>query len=443
MDDSSFSILPSELIEKIFSECLPDITSFKACDAPLLLTHVCHTWRSIAEDNPRLWSHIAIPCWTKCPSNVYELTRLWVSRTSNAPLDIDILLYNEDAQALASSKEAENLDDLTNRLLALLVPHRSQIQSLWGVFPTSCLPLVGVREMENMKRLFYYGSPKYDDLLRVAENFNTEDAETRLDLGHSKENLKILSISDCSVDINAILLQAQLTHLELFDLHRSTLMCQETAFKILQSLPNLQKCIFELFKNERIAWNRQGDRLALGKLELLFLIWIFPADITILLDSISAPNLIRLGIRGTPTVGMWNGLYDFLQSSQPPLLRLTLGNLEDVDIRLLDCLRCCPLLTHLSISHSLLPERLFPSLTLKGEEWDMELLPRLEIFTVEFCAGLKAKTVAACLASRAQDEPAGFHRLQEVEIIECVHVTQNDVPILLQCGVQKLTLKIL
>ncbi|KAL5520256.1 hypothetical protein ACEPAG_9469 [Sanghuangporus baumii] len=392
---------------------------------------------------PRLWSHIAIPCWIKCPSNVYELIRLWISHTSNAPLDVDISLYNEDAQVLANSKEAESLDDLTNRLLALLAPYHSQIQSLWGVFPTSCLPLVGVREMENIKRLFYYGTPVYDNFLRVPETINIVDTEARLDLGHSKENLKVLSITDCSIDINSILLQTQLTHLELFDLYRSTLMCQETAFKILQSLPNLQKCVLELFKNERIAWNRQGDRLALGNLELLFLIWVFPADVTILLDSISAPNLIRLGIRGTPSVGMWNGLHSFLESSQPPLLRLTLGNLEDMDIRLLDCLRCCPLLTHLSISHSLLPERLFPSLTFKGEAWDMELLPRLEILTVAFCAGLKAQAVATCLASRAQDQPAGFRRLQEVEIVNCVHITQNDVPILLQCGVRKLTLKIL
>ena len=445
MDHASFSLLPTELIQSVFTECLPDTPSLRACDAPLLLTHVCQTWRNVERSTPRLWSHIAIPRWTKCPSNVYELSRLWITNASSAPLCLDIALFNEDALASTASRGAGDSEDLAIRLLTLLTPHLPRIGSLWVVLPTAYLPLLSVPEMENIERLFFYGAPLYKELLRIPEGLDSEDPETRLTLGQTKRNLRILSVTDCSVDIDSVLLQTQLTHLELFDLHRSTWLCQETAFRILQKLPNLQKCVLELFKSERVEWNGQRNRIVLNNLQLFFVIWIFPADVTLLLDSIATPNLIRLGIRGTPAVGQrpWNGLHDFLRASQPRLTQLTLGSLEDVDIRLLDCLRCCPLLSQLSINYSLLPTEFFQSLTCKGEAWDPALLPRLEALNLAFCAGLDVDKVAACLTSRSRTVPSGFSRLRKVEIVSCIHITKNDLPVLQQCGIEKLVLKLL
>ncbi|KAF8161779.1 hypothetical protein K438DRAFT_1985556 [Mycena galopus ATCC 62051] len=62
------SALPAEITAEIFKHCLPPFTNLgwggvigKYRDiAPILLTQVCRTWRSIAATTPTLWSTLAI-----------------------------------------------------------------------------------------------------------------------------------------------------------------------------------------------------------------------------------------------------------------------------------------------------------------------------------------------------------------------------------------------
>ncbi|KAF9009931.1 hypothetical protein BDQ17DRAFT_1222300, partial [Cyathus striatus] len=57
--------LPRDILEEIFLACLPTDRNpcISAAEAPILLTHICSSWRSIALSLPRLWSaiHIALP----------------------------------------------------------------------------------------------------------------------------------------------------------------------------------------------------------------------------------------------------------------------------------------------------------------------------------------------------------------------------------------------
>ncbi|EJD05241.1 uncharacterized protein FOMMEDRAFT_154460 [Fomitiporia mediterranea MF3/22] len=442
MNSSPFGRLPVELIREIFQECIPESPSFKRTSAPLLLTHVCHTWRTISSDTPQFWSHIVVPRWQESVVGVDELVQLWLSRTQNAPLTIDFGLFSgRNVQACNDLKLMGELYPLMSRLLAALVPHRTRVRSLWGVFPTSFTPDVGIPEMINAERLFFYGLPKQDEMLRIREGESFWDTHKMLELGPARETLKVLSVCDCAVDINTVLLQTNLTHLELFDLHHDSGLDQETAFELLKSMPGLQKCVLELTKFERLDWRVSSPRMVLPNLELLFLLWNFPADIGLLLDGICTPNLIRLGLRGTPTMGprAWSSLYNFLYISRAPLTRLSLGSFGDADLRLLDCLKCCSHLIQLSLNHCFIPESIFHTLACAH---DSPLLPRLEMLNIVACAGLNAESIAAFMKSRAKDLPSGISRLKEVEIVNCLNITEYHMPLLHSCGVEKLYLKV-
>ena len=212
MDNSPFSLLPAELISKIFEDCLPeDKPSFNPHDAPLVLTHVCHNWRVIASHTPHLWSHILIPRRKFAPAHVDELVDLWLVRSGSTPLSIDIGIFDQDAR-LARGRQLQREDAMVHilqRILSLVAPHRARIQSLWGVFPPSLTQDVGVSEMTNAERLFYYGTPKQNSL-RLSDSDDSPSSPVKLDLGDKKPSLRILSVCDCNVNIDSVLLQTGL-----------------------------------------------------------------------------------------------------------------------------------------------------------------------------------------------------------------------------------------
>ena len=55
--------LPMDVLDVIFNHCLATHRNpvMSASEAPILLTQICHDWRSIAFSIPRLWSRLYIP----------------------------------------------------------------------------------------------------------------------------------------------------------------------------------------------------------------------------------------------------------------------------------------------------------------------------------------------------------------------------------------------
>ncbi|KAF8961828.1 hypothetical protein BDZ97DRAFT_1663533, partial [Flammula alnicola] len=55
--------LPSDVLHEIFYHCLPTHRNLiiSASEAPILLTHICGSWRCIALDSPRIWAKLYIP----------------------------------------------------------------------------------------------------------------------------------------------------------------------------------------------------------------------------------------------------------------------------------------------------------------------------------------------------------------------------------------------
>ncbi|KAF9009948.1 hypothetical protein BDQ17DRAFT_989715 [Cyathus striatus] len=104
--------LGPDILEEIFLACLP--TNHNPCiiatEAPVLLTHICSSWRSIAHSTPRLWSsiHIVLPNlrlardppahtipFMECLGHKkltqrYEAAIDWLNRSGACPLNISV-----------------------------------------------------------------------------------------------------------------------------------------------------------------------------------------------------------------------------------------------------------------------------------------------------------------------------------------------------------------
>ncbi|KAJ7336242.1 hypothetical protein DFH08DRAFT_284751, partial [Mycena albidolilacea] len=97
--NSPILLLPVEITAKIFTTCLPTLSSKSRPipwpsprAAPLLLAQICRQWRDLSLGMPTLWTSI---CFV-APSR--QLLELWLSRAGNLPLTI-LLVTSDESRA--------------------------------------------------------------------------------------------------------------------------------------------------------------------------------------------------------------------------------------------------------------------------------------------------------------------------------------------------------
>ena len=236
-----------------------------------------------------------------------------------------------------------------------------------------------------------------------------------------------LSIDGLSFNIQTIFVQQQLTRLELTNLEVPARLSPRRALEIFQTLSSLKICAMDLDHQDADPMMTSippGGRLRLPKLSHLFISWDDVVDIGPLLDCISAPNLLRFGIRGTPqpVAGSWNHLRNFLVASWPPnLTRLSIGDTVDVDIRLADCLRAIPSLKELRVNHGLIDSTLLASLVWMEDEPEHQILPNLVSLRLGVCPDFAEMDLLPVLASRVAPDLRGatVQELEELVIRAC------------------------
>ena len=136
--------LPLDVLHEIFFHCLPTHRNpiMTSSESPLLLTHICSSWRAIALSSPRIWSKIHIPLpgdpglnqgngtFTDGTSlsrlfqriaGVLQLrcdaVRRWLSRSGTCPLSISI--YHPSSYSNPQNSKVEELSqEMFNILLS-------------------------------------------------------------------------------------------------------------------------------------------------------------------------------------------------------------------------------------------------------------------------------------------------------------------------------------
>jgi F-box-like len=119
--------LPTELLAHIFHLGTrmvgdPDVPFLKPF--PVLASHVCHLWRSVALGSPSLWTNI-----TFSEGLLYEHSQIWIERSKDLPLDIEI----DVGRSLGVGQdevEATALFSHVSTILDIIVPHVTRWRKL-------------------------------------------------------------------------------------------------------------------------------------------------------------------------------------------------------------------------------------------------------------------------------------------------------------------------
>lgn len=420
--------LSPELVGEIFCHCLPERASFSSSEAPLLLTQVCSSWRTIAVGTPRLWSSLYVPNWQYLPPDVGSLVRLWLERSGQTKLSVDITLFDQDIQVFPSDEETIKLRLILCETLLSLASHRQRIRRIKCVFPEELIPLVGVEHMASANSMFLCGTlTDPESALRLTPSDETEPVLMPLiDIGPQRESLNMLCLYGLPVDLAAIRQHKQLTHLELIDLHSSGALCQRTVLDLLQNLKNLKSAVLDMTILDRPALSPPHERVVIENLQILFITWAFPADISTLIDSICTPNLEKFCLRGTPLVANdqpWPNLSRFLKASGAPIKRISFGDFGSLDFQLLDCLKQCEQVEQMTINHCVLTDSNFEELAQKDPK--RSLVPKLKIFTMGVCEGFAADSLLRFARSRSEEGNDGISKLAELNVYYCIGVTED------------------
>ncbi|KAF9009963.1 hypothetical protein BDQ17DRAFT_1273630 [Cyathus striatus] len=117
--------LGRDVLEEIFLACLPENENpcVSTTEAPMLLTHICSSWRSIAHSTPRLWAaiHIVLPNIDLRFSTAHQLNfirrkldqhqvaaREWLDRSGVCPLSVSV--YRSELRNGHPGNHQRNLD---------------------------------------------------------------------------------------------------------------------------------------------------------------------------------------------------------------------------------------------------------------------------------------------------------------------------------------------
>jgi hypothetical protein len=165
--------LPIDILQEIFFACIP--TTYNAVmsrwEPPILLTHICSSWRYIAHATPQLWKsiHIAVPSSTpgRYPSDyatsIEHIHRRsdavleWLSRSAGHPLDISLGNWGSIVPDVFYDKIISSLIRFSDRwsYVRLSAPHQALV-------PVANLPPSKVPLLESLSLDFPSVEPPVD-----------------------------------------------------------------------------------------------------------------------------------------------------------------------------------------------------------------------------------------------------------------------------------------
>ncbi|KDR78390.1 hypothetical protein GALMADRAFT_245553 [Galerina marginata CBS 339.88] len=174
--------LPADVLHDIFYHCLPTHRNsvMDASEAPVLLTRICSSWRSLAFSSPRIWSKLHIPfpknarngaasTWYYSPEATAvreqelastmqlrsQVVETWLERSGDYPLSLSV--YHPSSYR----EEAENLEIwLSSGIFKVIVRFASRWRSLDLNMPLSMYKYLQV----SVSELGYDTLPMLQDL---------------------------------------------------------------------------------------------------------------------------------------------------------------------------------------------------------------------------------------------------------------------------------------
>lgn len=362
--------LPAEIWSIIFSECLPLVSSFSPASAPTLLTQVCHGWRDMVLSTPTLWSNIALPGPVGALTpNTARLCGMWLERSQNCPLSVDLHLTSDFFSWVIGDKQA----DIVHEILMLFAKNSYRVKRLLRVLP-KYLANGRVLRLSNMSVL-------EELLIREVRHGPDSSQDYPADL-YLPPSLRSLSLRDTSIDLSHFSPLPPLRYLDLWQTQGRGRMSVSECLAILAELPFLETCGLYIAVNRNSA--SAGTRLVhvvLRNLRRLVISCPDDVDIGPMLDFLDTPALLALGLNACPATDLRKHLERFLTLCRHTITQLSLGNMGTLDTLLLKCLRLCKPSTHVTVCSCSFDNHLLA--VMKETVGEVSLLPCLSFLTLE------------------------------------------------------------
>lgn len=135
--------VPLDIWAIIFSFCVSGTSQplVHSRSAPMLLSHICRSWRELAISTSKLWSSMSIVQTSAVPFydettrtlrvdfGIYTLVSLWISRSGRHPLSISWTPPREKPSLLWNDPNISSREIL-NRIWSIVIAHADRLQTL-------------------------------------------------------------------------------------------------------------------------------------------------------------------------------------------------------------------------------------------------------------------------------------------------------------------------
>ncbi|KAF8150216.1 hypothetical protein B0H34DRAFT_826608 [Crassisporium funariophilum] len=435
--------LPPEVQQEIFIHCLPtdNYAVMAVSEAPMLLTHVCNSWRQLALATPRLWSSIHIPIpsdnpqfycldYPDYPSTADEMVEKrseavqnWIERSGVCPLDISL---NEwDGISYGNGYRDRVVDSIIFssarwRKLSLTGPPIAM--SRIAALSASDVPFLESLRI-NCSRSF---APTSGGLLSPWSNSDVFRAPRlcRLNLVRVQEDIANFPIR-----------WSQITHLSLEGNSWGSVafLTVPKLAKLLQSCGSLISCRFEVGYTEGDLDSENLPRISLPFLETLSI--HETVNLSTFFKRLDVPALRGVEFHSN----VWSvhesaALLTLLSRTNACIQTLVTDTQPFSREMFLECIRCCPSLKSLTLkpspasmpslppwglgstpSTTRVDAGLLRLLTSSGED-DICLLPRLEVFECLGSACFSDADLLDCIQQRQSFSERGVSKLKSIAV---------------------------
>ncbi|KAL5480657.1 hypothetical protein ACEPAI_9597 [Sanghuangporus weigelae] len=345
--------LPFEVLAAIFSWCCPTFNDhYRGTPlSPVMLSHVCRSWRQATIDTPSLWTYLNL---TVAYSSIggmekaCDQLRLWVEKSNNCPLLVEVEFVESSQRWPAANVfyDMKRLINVAQTYKPSLISEGMELRA--ALDATSVSP------------------PPPGNCPQAMEQYTWAKAGVRPDRPlRGSVQIHANRLSEIMFGLEGhYTIGKHLIHLDLRDPEDEIRLSVEECQIALSDFPDLEFCALRIGEST----DEVAEPLVLWRLRTLSLAWSDRVEVGGLLDSITAPSLSELELRGPlfPREfypgNRWTHLPELLRRSSPSLKLLTLANMDGTTIELLRCLALCQGLQHLSLESCRLDKEIMDSL---------------------------------------------------------------------------------
>ena len=386
-------LIPSELLAKIFEHA----SDMGWARAPIVVSHVCSTWRAAAHSHPGVWSRVTVNLDMRDPVG---WTKHWVSMARQASLHVTII------HTIATSQ--------LGQVLALLLEHSERWVSL-----TLDLHLAHTRQVfaactARFTRLRLINV----SLLAVDESI--EVAEGTTGFANAFQDAPALTSVSIAGNILPRDLPPRLTSLRM-EYTDTAIGAPRSVIEALRSLPDLETFTLRLggSASEPMTPPDILD-VELPKLKTLIYEDFWAGEFQIL-NYLSAPSLAHLRAHAEPGPEMYGSpahLIGFLGDS-PNVETLEFDGVDIWPAQLLSTLSVLPKLRKLYLHDSDIDDKVIERMCGKDG-----LCPDLQRIDLRWCQHVRGMALVQLVESRAKE---GGRGIEEIAAIGCSLVRKQDV----------------